>query len=145
MARKPANIGIAPPHPGTFICEEVLNELGLTVSEAAERLGVRRATLYDLIQGNVPVLPEMAFRIERVFGVDMETLLTMQVRYDVHTMRQRGGEFNLKAMVSSGKRTQGEAVEKLIVDELVRVGMRAFPTPTNHPGHDILAHPPGEL
>jgi addiction module HigA family antidote len=46
---------MAPPHPGTFIREEILDELGLTVSEAAKVLDVRRATLCDLINGNAAV------------------------------------------------------------------------------------------
>ena len=47
MSRAPARIAMAPPHPGAFIREEILNELGLSVSEAAKVLDVRRATLSD--------------------------------------------------------------------------------------------------
>ena len=64
MSRAPARIGIAPPHPGAFIREEILDELGLTVSEAAKVLDVRRATLSDLINGNA--------------ALKMETLLNTQ-------------------------------------------------------------------
>lgn len=141
----PANIGIDPPHPGTLIREEILDELGLTVSDAANRLDMRRATLYDLIQGKVPVSREIAFQIERVFGINMETLLTMQVRYDVDRMRKLGGEINFEAMARSGKRDQGEAAEGLVLDEFVRAGIPACRTPVNHRGHDIVARPPGEL
>jgi hypothetical protein len=48
MSRAPARVGMAPPHPGAFIPDEILDELGLTVSEAAKALDVRRATLSDL-------------------------------------------------------------------------------------------------
>jgi antitoxin HigA-1 len=51
MSRAPARIGMAPPHPGAFIREEILDEIGLTVSEAAKVLDVRRATLSDLFNG----------------------------------------------------------------------------------------------
>jgi addiction module HigA family antidote len=140
-----ANIEIATSHPGSLIRHEIRNELGLTISEAAKRLGLRRATLHDLIEGKVPVSPEIAFRIEKVFGINMETLLTMQVRYDVDKMRRRGDEINFEVAASSGKRDQGEAAESLVLDELVRAGIPARRTPVNHPGHDIVAHPPGEL
>ncbi|HEY3719303.1 MAG TPA: HigA family addiction module antitoxin, partial [Roseiarcus sp.] len=66
-----------PAHPGVFIREEVLGELGLSVSEAAEALGVRRATLSDVVNGKAAVSPEMALRIEKAFGVNMDTLLKM--------------------------------------------------------------------
>jgi antitoxin HigA-1 len=92
MSRAPARVGMAPPHPGAFIGEEILDELGLTVSEAAKVLDVRRATLSDLINGNAALSAEMALRIEKAFGVKMETLLNMQAWHDAHAMRQREGE-----------------------------------------------------
>ncbi|TMK06984.1 MAG: HigA family addiction module antidote protein, partial [Alphaproteobacteria bacterium] len=49
-----------PPHPGAFIREEILSELGLTVAHTAEILKVRRATLSDLLNGNAALSPEMA-------------------------------------------------------------------------------------
>jgi antitoxin HigA-1 len=75
MSRAPAKIGMAPPRPGAFIREEILEELGLTVSEAAKVLDVRRATLSDLVNGNTALSAEMALRIEKASGVRMETLL----------------------------------------------------------------------
>ena len=65
MSEAPNQIGITPPHPGEFIREEILDELHLTVSEAAEVLGVHRATLSDLVNGNAALSPEMALRIEK--------------------------------------------------------------------------------
>ena len=85
MSRAPARIGMAPPHPGAFIREEILDELGLTVSEAATVLEVRRATLSDLVNGNAALSAEMALRIEKAFGVKVETLLNMQAWYDAYT------------------------------------------------------------
>jgi antitoxin HigA-1 len=88
MSRAPARIGMAPPHPGTFVRDEIIEELGLSVTEAAKALDVRRATLSDLINGNATLSPEMALRIEKAFGVKMETLLNMQAWHDAYTMRQ---------------------------------------------------------
>lgn len=89
-------IGMTPPHPGSFIREEILNELELSISQAAEALGVRRATLSDLVNGNAALSPEMALRIEKAFGVSMDTLLRMQAWYDAHAMRARAGEINVR-------------------------------------------------
>ena len=69
---------MTPTHPGVFVREEILDELGLSVSKAAEVLGVRRATLSDLTNGKAAMSAEMALRIEKAFGVSMDTLLRMQ-------------------------------------------------------------------
>ena len=96
MSRAPARIAMAPPHPGVFVREEILDELGLSVSDAAKVLDVRRATLSDLVNGNAALSAEMALRIEKAFGVKMETLLNMQAWHDAYAMRQRADEINVK-------------------------------------------------
>jgi len=68
----------------------------LTVARTAEILKVRRATLSDLLNGNAALSPEMALRIEKAFGVNMDTLLRMQAWYDSYSMRQRAGEIDVK-------------------------------------------------
>ena len=80
-------------HRGDFIKTESLDELHLSsVAGAAEILGVRRATLSDLIHGKASLSPEMALRIEKAFDVSMDVLLGMQTWYDTYTMRQRADE-----------------------------------------------------
>jgi addiction module HigA family antidote len=96
MSDTPINIGMKPPHPGSFIRVEILEELGLSVARAAEILGIRRATLSDLINGKASLSAEMALRIEKAFGVNMDTLLRMQAWYDGYVMRQRAGEIEVK-------------------------------------------------
>lgn len=96
METKPSKIGMTPPHPGAFIRDEILEELKLSVSQAADVLGVRRATLSDVVNGNAALSPEMALRIEKAFGVDMEMLLRMQAWHDANAMRQRTGEINVQ-------------------------------------------------
>jgi antitoxin HigA-1 len=97
MSRTPARITMAPPRPGAFIREEILDELGLSVSEAAKVLDVRRATLSDLINDNAALSAEMALRIEKAFGMKMEMLLiNMQAWHDAYAMRQREGEIAVK-------------------------------------------------
>ena len=84
-----------PPHPGDLIRTEVLEPLGLSVTTAAEALGVRRATLSDLLNGNAALTPEMALRIEKAFGPQMDHLLRMQLAYDVAQQRSHANEINV--------------------------------------------------
>ncbi len=88
-----------PPHPGDLIRTEIIEDLGLTVSKAAEILRVRRATLSDLLHGKAALTPEMALRIEKAFGPDMNHLLRMQLAYDVAETRQRGRHIGVKRYV----------------------------------------------
>ena len=92
MSRAPARIAMALPRPGVLIREEIPDEFGLTVSEAEKLLDVRRATVPDLINGDRALSPEMALRIEKAFGVKIETLPNMQAWHDAYAMRPREGE-----------------------------------------------------
>jgi addiction module HigA family antidote len=65
--------------------------LGLDVAKAARILDVRRATLSDLVNGKAGLSPEMALRIEKAFGVNMDTLLRMRAWWDSHTVREKAG------------------------------------------------------
>jgi addiction module HigA family antidote len=85
-------IGMKTPHVGAFIRDEILDELGLSVSKAAEVLGVRRATLSDLVNERAALSPEMALRIEKAFGVSLDLLLKMQAAFDTENMRQHADE-----------------------------------------------------
>jgi addiction module HigA family antidote len=76
-----------PPHPGDLIRTEVIEALGQSVTQAAEMLGVRRATLSDLLNKKAALSPEMALRIEKAFGPKMEHLLQMQLAYDIAQAR----------------------------------------------------------
>ena len=87
---------MTPSHPGDFIRAEVVEELGLNVTRAADILGVRRATLSALLNGNASLSPEMALRIEKAFGVSMDMLLRMQAWHDAASMRARAGEITVE-------------------------------------------------
>lgn len=89
-----------PPHPGELIRTEVIGALGLSISKAAEILKVRRATLSDLLQAKSALTPEMAFRMERAFGPDMNHLLRMQLAYDVAKARQNLRKITVKRYVA---------------------------------------------
>jgi antitoxin HigA-1 len=96
MSTAPKKIGMMPPHPGDFVRTEILDELKLSVSQAATILGVRRATLSDVVNGKASLSPEMALRIEKAFGVNMDTLLRMQAWYDARSMRRRADEIHVR-------------------------------------------------
>jgi addiction module HigA family antidote len=88
-----------PPHPGDLIRTEVIEALGLTVSKAAAILKVRRATLSDLLRGKASLTPEMALRVEKAFGPEMDQLLRMQLAYDVAKTRERARDISIKRYV----------------------------------------------
>ena len=96
MSDERVKIGMTPPQLGSFIRTEILDELGLSVSRAADMLGVRRATLSDLVNEKAALSPGMALRIEKAFGVSMDTLLRMGTWHDSHTLRRRADEINVK-------------------------------------------------
>lgn len=99
MSEPLTKIGITPQHVGIFIREEILDELRLSIAKAAEVLDVRRATLSDLINEKASLTPEMALRIEKAFGVSMDTLLKMQAWHDTVAMRRQADAINVKRYV----------------------------------------------
>ena len=96
MAAKGVRVDMTPPHPGEFIRAEIVEELGLSISRTAEVLGVRRATLSAMLNGKASLSPEMALRVEKAFGLNMETMLRMQTWYDCTRMRARTDEIDVK-------------------------------------------------
>jgi len=79
------------PHPGSLQREDVLPTLGLMVSEAAEQLGVSRATLLRVINEHAAISPEMAARLEQwTTGPSALGWLQMQIKYDMWQLRAKG-------------------------------------------------------
>lgn len=78
-----------PPHPGEIVRHECLEPLGLTVTRAAQGLGITRQTLSDLVNGKAGVLVEMSIRLSQAFGSTPETWLGMQTAYDLWQIRER--------------------------------------------------------
>ena len=96
MADNGIKITMTPSHPGDFIRTEIVEELGLNVAQAAEILGVHQTTLSDLLNSNATLSAEMALRIEKAFGISLDTLLRMQAWYDAEQMRARADEIEVK-------------------------------------------------
>ena len=72
-----------PPHPGETLKEDVLPALGLTVTQAAEQLGVARVTLSRMINGRAAISAEMAIRLAQWLGGSAEIWLRLQLQYDL--------------------------------------------------------------
>ena len=96
MNKETITIGMMPPHPGSFLRQEVLEELDLSISAAADQLDVRRATLSDLVNEKTSLTPEMALRVEMAFGIKTDMLLRMQAWYDSETIRSKASELNVQ-------------------------------------------------
>ncbi len=74
---------------------EVIGSLGLSVTAAADALGVTRAALSALLNERADLSPEMAIRIEKAFGISMETLMRMQNSFDIAEARKKAKEVNV--------------------------------------------------
>lgn len=85
-----------PPHPGDFIRTEIINPAGLSVTAAAVALGVSRPALSSLLNSNAALSGEMALRIEKAFGVKMDTLMRMQAAYDIAQTRKREKQIHVR-------------------------------------------------
>ena len=89
-----------PPHPGEIVRWECLSPLGLTVTRAAEGLGVTRQTLSDLVNGKAGISVEMALRLSQAFGSSSETWLGMQTAYDLWQARDRAKHIKVEKFAS---------------------------------------------
>jgi addiction module HigA family antidote len=79
-----------PPHPGRIVFEECIEPLQLSITGAAAALGVTRNTLSELVNGKRGISPEMAVRLEAVFGGSAESWLLQQAQYELaHVCRDR--------------------------------------------------------
>ncbi|HKN28197.1 MAG TPA: HigA family addiction module antitoxin [Roseiarcus sp.] len=86
-----------PPHPGIGLKHE-LDELGLSVAEAAKALGVTRQQLYRLIKGECGITPEMALRLELAIGSSADFWLRLQMNYDLAQVRRRAASIHVRKL-----------------------------------------------
>jgi antitoxin HigA-1 len=97
-----------PPHPGGVIRRQVIEPLGLQVTEAAKILRVSRPALSNLLNERVSLSPQMAVRFEKAFGIDMETILALQHAHDVALARKGAHEIE----VPRYKRANGSPIRR---------------------------------
>ena len=89
----------SPVHPGLLV-KDCLEDLGLSVAEAAKGIGITRQQLHNVIAGRSSVTPEMAIRFEKAFGSTADTWLQMQMNYDLVQARNRIGEIVVERLAS---------------------------------------------
>ena len=87
-----------PPHPGEVIRELCIGPLGLTVTAAADGLGVSRKTLSELLNGRAGISPEMAIRLSKGFGGTAESWLRQQMLYDLAQAEQHADEIQVQRL-----------------------------------------------
>ena len=85
-----------PPHPGRSVRENCLNPLGLSVTEAAEVLGVARHTLSRVLNGHAAISPDMAIRLEKAGWSSADFWLSRQTAYDLAQARKREDRIRVK-------------------------------------------------
>lgn len=85
-----------PPHPGRIIRQECIEPLGLTITEAAARLGVTRQALNNVINGKAGVSPEMSIRLSKAFGSKPDVWLGLQMEYDLAEAEKHAGKIKVR-------------------------------------------------
>ena len=87
-----------PPHPGEIIRDLCLEPLGLSVTDAAEALGVSRKTLSSILNGRSGISPEMALRLSKAFNTSPESWLNQQVQYDLWRVKKESKGIKVKKL-----------------------------------------------
>ena len=87
-----------PVHPGV-LAKASLDELNLSVAEAAKGMKIKRQQLHNVMQGRSAITPEMALRFEKAFGGNADMWLRMQVAYDLAQARKHQGKMNIPRLV----------------------------------------------
>ncbi len=90
-----------PPHPGGIVKRQCLEPLGLTVTRAAEGLGVTRQALSELANERAGISIEMAIRLSKAFGSTPETWLGMQMAWDLWQARERTGQIAVERFAAA--------------------------------------------
>lgn len=85
-----------PLHPGVIVKDVLIDNANLTVTEAAERLGITRTTLSRLINGKSGISPEMALRLSKFFSNSVEMWLNLQMQYDVWQVQQHSDDIKVE-------------------------------------------------
>ncbi|MGA0544441.1 HigA family addiction module antitoxin [Brevundimonas sp. VNH65] len=87
-------------HPGLWLKAEIIGPRDLSVTAAAEGLGVTRQAMSSLLNGHAGVSAEMAIRFEKAFGLSADTLLRMQAAHDLAQARARSDEIKVSPLAA---------------------------------------------
>jgi antitoxin HigA-1 len=92
-----------PPHPGRIVRQECIEPLDLTITAAAEALGVTRQALNNLVNGKAGISPEMAIRLSKVFGSSPDVWLGIQMDYDLARAERESGRIKLQRLLPAAE------------------------------------------
>lgn len=95
-----------PPHPGSIVKRALIAGANLTVTDAADLLGVGRVTLSKLINGKSGISPEMAVRLSIALNTSSEMWLNMQTMYDLYQAEKARNKLKATPLVSFRSRTR---------------------------------------
>ena len=87
-----------PPHPGLSIRHDCLEPLGLSVTEAAKKLGVSRKQLSDVVNGHSGISPQMAIRLDKAFGGGANTWYRVQAAYDLAQAMKQADQIKVERL-----------------------------------------------
>ena len=87
-----------PPHPGEVLRELCLEPLDITVTKAAEALGVSRKTLSAILNGRAGISPEMAIRLAKAFDTTPESWMNQQMQYDLWRAKNSAVDIKVKRL-----------------------------------------------
>ena len=87
-----------PPHPGLSVRHDCLEPLGLSVTEAAKKLGVSRKQLSDVVNGHSGISPQMAIRLDKAFGGGANTWYRLQAAYDLAQAMKQADQIKVKRL-----------------------------------------------
>ena len=87
-----------PPHPGLSVRHDCLEPLGLSVTEAAEKLGVSRKQLSDVVNGHSGISPQMAIRLDKAFGGGANTWYRLQAAYDLAQAMKQADQIKVERL-----------------------------------------------
>jgi addiction module HigA family antidote len=90
-----------PPHPGEILRELCIEPLGITVTDAADALGVARKTLSSILNCRAGISPEMAIRLSKAFDVSAESWMNQQTQYDLWLAEKSVGRKKIKRLTAA--------------------------------------------
>lgn len=96
--KREADIMFNPPHPGEVLREECIKPLGITIKEAALKLGITRQNLSDIVNCKVGISPAMALKLAKAFNTSPDVWLGMQMQYDLWQAKQKTNVDNVQIM-----------------------------------------------
>lgn len=96
----------APTHPGAMLAAEFLKPLGLSQTELAAKLGVCYPRVNELVHGKREVTPDTALRLERLFGMEAQFWLNLQLAWDLYHAQRSPAARSIRRIRQIGRKSK---------------------------------------